>query len=96
MGKRNGGYKGAKEKGYREFKKPETKINFLDKHLVCSIILKPKIINQNSYAKSFESNTLTFGLGDAGTGKAQSLDVDILTPTNFVFMGAIKVGVNHC
>ena len=77
MGKKNGNgtYKSNGHKNNKEYvaKRREPKVvkeaNFSNRHIVCSKILKPKTINQSKYLKSIEDNTITMGIGCAGTGK---------------------------
>jgi phosphate starvation-inducible protein PhoH and related proteins len=75
MGKRNGknGNGHIKVKGYKHTKAEKAEkvepLDYSNRHIICSKILKPKTISQNNYLKSLESNVITIGIGDAGTGK---------------------------
>lgn len=47
---------------------------------------------QDRYMASIRDNIITFGIGPAGTGKAQPLSEPVLTPDRWVIMGDINVG----
>ncbi len=54
--------------------------------------LKPLNAKQERYLHLIETKDMIFSLGSAGTGKAQPLDANILTPDGWVKMGDLKVG----
>ena len=54
--------------------------------------IKPQTQNQNQYIKDIKQSVLTFGVGPAGTGKAQPLTSNILTPTGWKLMKDIQKG----
>lgn len=53
-----------------------------------------KTESQKKLMKTILDNKITFIKGPAGTGKAQPLDSNILTPSGWVKMGDLKVGDN--
>ena len=58
-----------------------------------AVRVPPKLVakteNQKKYIAAIQSFKLIFGLGPAGTGKAQPLDSKILTPSGWQTMGDI-------
>jgi len=58
--------------------------------------IAPRTENQEVYLDTIEDNIVTFGLGPAGTGKAQPLHARIKTPSGWVTMGSIKPGDEVC
>lgn len=58
--------------------------------------ITPRNIVQEDYLDSIEDNVITFGVGPAGTGKAQPLHAKIKTPSGWITMGDIKPGDEIC
>lgn len=51
---------------------------------------------QYHYGQAIDQNTLTFGLGPAGTGKAQPLYSRVRVPGGWITMGEVEVGTVVC
>ena len=56
------------------------------------IVLKHKNETQKKLTQSIKTGDVTVCVGPAGTGKAQTLDSLILTPSGYVRMGDIQIG----
>jgi len=56
--------------------------------------VEPKTENQKKYISAIKNFPLTFATGPAGTGKAQPLDALVLTPTGYVRMDQINIGMD--
>lgn len=69
---------------------------FFEEHRPRVARVPPKLVakteNQKKYIAAIQAFKLIFGLGCAGTGKAQPLDSKILTPSGWQTMGDMKVG----
>lgn len=69
-------------------------INSFRKPSLQKVKLLPKNLSQEAYIEALEDNKkhIVFGIGPAGTGKAQPLDAKIKIPHGWIRMGDIKVG----
>lgn len=69
-------------------------INSFRKPSLQKVKLLPKNLSQEAYIDALENTEkhIVFGIGPAGTGKAQPLDAKIKVPHGWIKMGDIKIG----
>ncbi len=58
--------------------------------------VEPRNEAQEKYLETIDENIVTFGVGPAGTGKAQPMHAKIKTPSGWITMSEIKVGDEIC
>jgi len=79
--------------GMREARSYEDKLNRAQaRHFTFKPGLRLKGEKQKSFVNKIKENQITIVKGSAGTGKAQPLGADILTPDGYIKMGDIYIG----
>lgn len=80
-----------KERAYTEDTARPSDV-WVEQHAVQRSEFKCKTPAQGVYLNAMRSKRIVFGVGPAGTGKAQPLDCKVATPTGWSRMGDLKIG----